>query len=516
MSTVSVTIASVDLTNHCVFERCSFTSQMNGVAGTFEVYLRDYDRTLSFTTGAEVVLSIDSVAVFGGYVTAVGMTSFAPAADTSGDYHLRLWHLTGVDYNILFDRRVARDTANYLKAPIEFPSALTHDGDVLKSLVNDYADMAGFSTSGIANVAPLGMPTGWKYPVAPGSYLRTTFESLLKRAAATYFIDAGKVVNWVPYDAVTKSWGFSDAPDHSTRFGFSSVEGVQDGMQMANDVLIWGGSNIAGATGGVVFARYQDAVPSLATGPNSYVEYGAPVGGSSIDLHGRWQHAEVNVSQTGNLTLDGVKAVAQAVLNGPPGTDATGAEKGLRNPQWSFTFDWNSSQVPAGDPVRAGDIVPVDLTAFGVSQLAPVRSVTISFPDALEDPATAEHLVHFRGTFGLQLSDSFLLWRYIIQGNARNAAAEPVVRAVTQASTHTMMGASFLGIPTPGTGNGSTTVFTIPFGYVPGTLQVFVDGKLKTPGTDYTESDYTTGEFTMAVAPASGLAMMAAATTLAA
>ena len=91
---------------------------MNGVPGSFDIYVRDPDRSLSFTTGTEIALTIDGVTLFGGYILQIGMTSFAPAANTSdlGSYDLALWHLSGPDYNIAFDRRVYRNTADYLNA----------------------------------------------------------------------------------------------------------------------------------------------------------------------------------------------------------------------------------------------------------------------------------------------------------------------------------------------------------------------------------------------------------------
>ena len=117
MSSVVITVTPVggsplDITNACVFSRCSFESQMNAVPGRFDLYVRDPNLTLSFTTGSEILLEVDNVPLFGGYVTQVGMTSFAEAADTSNlaAYDLALWHLSGTDYNIILDRRVYRNT----------------------------------------------------------------------------------------------------------------------------------------------------------------------------------------------------------------------------------------------------------------------------------------------------------------------------------------------------------------------------------------------------------------------
>lgn len=54
----------------------------------------------------------------------------------------------------------------------------------------------------------------------------------------------------------------------------------------------------------------------------------------------------------------------------------------------------------------------------------------------------------------------------------------------------------------PSGGDGEQTIFkTLETRYVPGSLQVFVDGVLQTITTEYTESDPVAGEFTFVTAP---------------
>jgi hypothetical protein len=69
------------------------------------------------------------------------------------------------------------------------------------------------------------------------------------------------------------------------------------------------------------------------------------------------------------------------------------------------------------------------------------------------------------------------------------------VATVTDSSSSTTYGASYAGVPTP-TPNGSATVYTLPFGYIAGTLQVYVNGLIQRPGTDFTETDPAAGTFT--------------------
>ena len=493
-----------DITSSCIFDRCSFDSQMNGIPGTFDLYVRDPDQLLSFTTGSEIKATVDGVTVFGGYVTQIGMTSLAPAADTSDipDYDLRAWHLSGSDYNIVFDRRVVRNTANYLNS-IQVNSA--SDQTILTTLIGSYADMTDFSTAGIDAIATI--PDVTYVLLEQGKPVRHEFELLLLFAGAVYYIDGDKVVNWKAYDNVEKRWGFSDDPNHAAitaspasyqgaTYGFSKVEGKESGTEMANDAFAWGGSEWAGS-GGTVFSRETNAASVLA--------------------HGSWQHAEVHFGETLYKSQAGVDAVTAAIINGPPGTDATGQQKGLKNSQWSFTFTWFSDQVPllSGTPdhIKAGDLVTINLAVFGTTKLLPVRTLRVSFPDAFDgEPATDDRLVQFDATFGLQLSDAFTLWRYVIQNQNRVMIQTQAI--VTDDSTTTTFGASYSGIPTPAT-DGVTTVFTIPFGYIASTTQVYLNGLLQRLTTDYTESDNVAGEITLVSAPLSTANIEVAAFTLA-
>lgn len=495
MSTVTIEVKApggsfTDITDDCLFERCSFTSNFNGAPGSFDVYVRDPLQTHFFDTGYEIRCTIDGSNALGGYVTMVGMTSLADAAAMPvdpADYDMRVWHLTGADYNIAFDRRVFRNTSDYLSI-IKINE--TVDGAILRAAVGSYADMGDFDTSQITDIATI--PDITYVLLQQGWAVRKEFETLLPFSGAVYYIDGAKNIIWKSYDDAEKRWGFSDDPNYNTitsspnsyqgaTIGYSQVEATQDGSMMANDVLVWGGSEFAGS-GGTVFHRSQDS--------------------TSQTNHGRWQHSETHFGEQWYKTSAGVTAAADAILNGPPGADATGQEKGLKFPQWQFTFTWNSERVPKLSGVKnhivAGDLVTIELSMFGTTKLLPVRSLTTSFPNAFEPDGT--HLVEFRGTFGLQLSDSFSLWRYVIKN--QNRVSVQTQTAVNNSSTSSVPGAQYSGEPTPAT-DGSTTVFTIPFGYIAGTVEVYLNGLIQRPGTDFTESDPDAGEITMSSPPLS-------------
>lgn len=514
MSVVEIDIKApggswVDYTDSCVFSRCTFQTQMGGVSGRFDVYLRDDTGAYSFTTGSEIRLTVDGVEMFGGYVLMKGMTSFAEAADTSdlANYRLRLWHLSGPDYNVVLDKRFFRNTSDWTHS-IRVNSAV--DGVVLRTALGSYADLSDFDTTTmVADIAT--QPDTTYIVIQQGWELRKEFETLLNFSGAVYYVNPSKQFVWQPYESVEKRWGFSDAPNKNpitsspatyqgATYGFASVKVTEDGTYFANDIFMWGGTAFS-PTGGTVLARRQDATTSHTSTSSYYVDDGTVVAGSSIDVHGRWQYAEQHFGDSHYATVNQAKMAAENMLLGSVG-GTEGQAKGLRYPQWQATFRWLSSHVPllsgVPDHIRAGDLVNIELQTFSESRLLPLRSMTITFPDASEDATEAGRIVAFEGTFGLQLSDSYLLWRYIQKQRiaAQQAAAvAPVTPSVTPSSGTTVYGASFVGTPTP-TPNGSATLFTLPFGYIASTLAVYVNGLVQRPGTDFTETDPAAGTFT--------------------
>jgi hypothetical protein len=430
------------------------------------------------------------------------MSSLAPAAPTSdlSTYDLRTWTLSGPDYNIIFDRRFWRNTSDYLHL-IDL-TAFTTDGAILRQAVDNFADASDFSSSGILDIATIASGD----QLAQGDPLRKEFENLSQFGGAVWYIDPGKVFRYLPYDDVLKRWGFSDTPNKTpitvspdayqgATYPFRGVEGTEDASFMVNDALIWGGSQFAGSGGGTVFSRSQDA--------------------TSISAHHRWQTAETHFGERLYSIQAQVDARSDVIINGPPGADITGQQKGLKYPQWQFTFTWFSTDVPllsgVPDHIRPGDIVTIILDVFGVTQLLPVRELRISFPDAFDADGT--HLVQFDGTFGLQLSDPYSLWRYLLTAKTRLQTAVNVPSVVGDTSTATAYGAQYSGTPTPAP-DSAATVFTIPFGYISGSPQVYLDGLLKTPAVDYTESNNTAGQITFVVAPTTGSVIIVVALTL--
>jgi hypothetical protein len=458
-----------------VYAPTNFTSSINAVPGNCQIYVRDPHVVYDFQTGKEVQLVLDGEPVWGGYLTQVSRQHFFP------DSEAPLWVLNGVDYNVVFDKRVLRNPANYTEQIPKMPGD-TMDGDALKTLLSDYADMDGFSTTGIDNVvcvSPRADPDevcdpDEKYaPPQQGERLRVPFEDFGRLSAAMFWIDGAKVIHYHAIESLEADFGFSDNPNNTDRFGFRNATMIEDGSVIVNDALVWGGSELAGA-GGTVFHRTQDA--------------------TSQSIHGRWQTGEVHVGEVHYGRQGGVTARANAIVLGPPGIDLYNSQKGLRYPQWQVDASWFHHRVPGF--LHPGEIVPLDFSIFGQEQPLPLRSLAITFPVIREEAMT---YVQYQGNFSIEMSDPFTLWSMLMRVQFRKV--RPLLGAATDDSENTRFGAygSFNATHVSG------LTYQIPFGYVSGLLMVYSQGLALTPGVDFHETNNERGTFTLETAPAGTL-----------
>ena len=504
--------SAVDIANHAVITKAGFNSASNANPGDCEVVLRDPDRTLSFTTGKRLKLFIDGQPMWAGYCLIKGGTSFFPAGDGKEDTKARSFVLRGVDNNRLMDARVFRNTANYLKAPPNI-TVDRYDGYLLRYALANYFDMPSYIDI-VTNIDDVQYPSGgnitaaqpWAWPTQ-GSKLRVLAEDLARWSAAVYYIGPDDAVHYHAVQDRECSWGFSDRPNRApitqttpfegSYIGFRELLADEDGSQLATDAFVWGGSPFAG-TGQTVFHR--------ATDTNLEAE------------HGKWQLAEMHFNETNYKLQKGVDQRAHMIVYGSPTHDLSLSEpgsvvgegpRGLRFPQWSYTFSWTQKDIPKLSGVRRhlypGDIVPIQLWAFSedggttpLTKFLPLRSLRISFSSGTQE---GKAHVQFYGAFDLRNEDSKFLWKYLRGREPR--VANTTIITVTDAATDSPQGGFGQFVPTPAP-DGSNTVFFTKFPYIPDTTQLYVNGLFKARGTFYTESDPDTGEITLATPPTVG------------
>jgi hypothetical protein len=476
-SVVEIRVGGVDYTNHCIWDRAHFEFNQNAVPGTFEITLRDLEQSIGpFTTGDEIELLIDGDREYGGYVTQVSRTFVLPADKIPTTS--RAWVLRGVDYNIMFDKRVTRRPANYLRH-LPFFHGDDFDGDLITFFCNNYIDLPpGFEAgSQIDNVAYPFFETspdpdrvgGWKQQ---GTVWREQMELMAQWSGAVWYVDPDKVVHYHALETATADFGLSDDPDGTTTVGVRDVTATEDASGMVNDAFVWGGSEW---TQGVVFARAERS--------------------TSIDDHGRWQYAEHHFGEDGYKLQRGVDGRADLIVDGH--STIVGYNPGKRFPQWEVQATWFGENVPAGaDHLRAGELVTIDLTTFGGALspiVLPCRSVNVSFVGV---DVTGNGHVKFDGQFGLSLDDPFTIWGYLRA--LRHKRTSPVA-AADDTITESTYGS--FGQFTPISLGGGVYDLPNDLGYVGGTTTVYHQGVLLAKGTDYTESDPVSGEITLSITP---------------
>lgn len=513
----------LDIAAHAVIKMATFSASASAQPDTCEIVLKDVDRELSFTAGRRLKLIVDDNPMWAGFLMAFSRGSFFEGGDGLQDTISRQWVLRGVDNNVLLDKRVLRNPDDYTAA-IPDITTNTFDGDILRQAFTDYIDTPSWldADTCIDNVAiPSGSAGGisedepWAWP-QHGSKLRLLFEDLAQFSAAVYYVGPDDCVHYHSIQDSESRWGFSDRPNNNAitgaagfqgaYWGFREVRAVEDGSQIVTDALVWGGSEFADPDGAVVFARATD---------------------STLETeHNKWQLAETHFGQRFYKTQVGVTQRANVIVYGNPAGASGGAEpgsvtgegpRGLRFPQYQYTFVWYEEPTISGTAqhIYPGDVVPIELWAFsedgGTTPLRkwlPLRQLKITFPDGAEN---GQAIVRYEGGFDLRNQDSKFLWTFLRQ---RGDSPVQPTQTVTSGGGSPLYGSFGQFVPTPEP-DGVEDVFTVPYGYIEGTTAVWKDGIRQLLTTDYTESDPEAGEITFTSPPASGSQLFVTDRTLA-
>jgi hypothetical protein len=497
-SQIIIKIDGTDITHLVLFESCSFDSQMGALPGTFEFTVKDRFQAVSFHTGSEITLDVDGTRLYGGFVTQVSEKFAIPADLTAvpASVQTRQWVLRGVDYNILFDKRVMRNTSDFTHHLGTYPAG-SHIGDLVKDpLCAHFLDIpAGFDTTSLVDAAVIDTPgTASAAWMEQGTLWRQQME-YFARWGVVYYINAQKKLYVREVEDSLARWMFSDKPNrlpipvgygYTPQIGFREGEFTEDGTLIINDAFVWGGSEWSN---GIVFARRENA--------------------ASIAAVGRWETAE---TYFGQLKSQGqVNARANVIVDGTVSGTSGSTTRGYVNPQKMAKVTWFSHIVPrdpnlsnARSHLRPGDITTFVMYTLGADTAhplvmdLPLRSVTITFP-SLDTDGSA--WVQFEGTFGLQLSDPWWLWKYLRDRNPQIPAAPIAVSTTPSDPNPYGTTGQYNLVPAP---DGSNKVFYLENGlaYLNGSTEIYVNGLRYFQPSNYTESDPTNGQITFVVAPA--------------
>ena len=495
MSVIVISVGGNDVTNNVIAAPTTFESLAAAQPGTCELHLRDFDQTLSFTTGDAITVTLDSAPLWTGYVINISQSYAAPVLDTvtvaPSAVTGRIWILRGVDLNILFDKRIIRNTADYLQE-LPFFDVTRYDGDLITNVLSTYLDISGDSldvSTYVDDVIKPGDPeddglTGTAaWPYGQSAKWREQMDFLISMSGAVYYLDAGRNLHYHAWETVEATWGFSDTPNGTTTIGPREVKVTEDGSVIANDAFVWGGSEWSD---GVVFARKTDA--------------------ASIAAHGRWQTNDggPHFGEDYYKNQHGVDARAEVIVEGAPNSVTSGPQRGLKYSQYKLDLTWFSTKVPSNQHLIPGQIVTSTFTVLGITALAlPLRRVKMSFPTLNE---SGDPYVKFEGSLSLQQNDPQSLWVYLraTQRERNRLVNQNRISTADNTVTAPVYGALYGAAPIPAP-DGATTVFTLDpdtLAYIGGTTDVYSGGLHLIPGVDYTESDPNAGEITFASAPA--------------
>jgi hypothetical protein len=344
VSTIAIAIDGTDITDDVDLKTATFTTLANGSPGTFKIRIRDSNFGRSVRAGAEITLDIGGVRRFGGYVLRPGRM-YAFAVDDTSDVTKTTRYLTieGVDYNVLFERRVVRDKADPANVALRSWAKGSHDDTIIKYVFDNYTDLGadGVTYDGVTHV---GSPNPDKAGVVASGGLRfgDAMREINRLISAVWHIGPDKDLKFVDVDIPDASVGMSDQPG-AGQIGYREFSHVSNGTGLVNDAMVWG-AGIGAAR--MAFGRVQSA-PSQAA-------------------HGLWQYGEFTTQLFRQTSVD---ERAGSIVNGTPQS-----KRGGKDDQIS----WN---VTTYDPSFViGQKVAIESNVYGVSDVVPIRRMTITFP----------------------------------------------------------------------------------------------------------------------------------------
>jgi hypothetical protein len=360
---VSITVSGIDVSDWAIFPECEFSCGIKTEPGQFTLSL--LDGGFEFIGGENVRLYIGEKLYFGGHVMSVTRTNLFPAGNELGDANKLV--LSGTDYSHILDRFIAYDHLDGRKELKSFKSGVS-EGAVLRYCFAHYFDVpdgmevGSYITSGVA-IDTDGQP--WK-AVRPGDSMKSLLSLLSRTTKSVWFIDPYFRLHVQEQYERVGSYSLADdvgSDAEGNVIGIRDVTLWEDMTQMANDALVWGVENDP-----VVFHRTTSD--------------------GSVGKYGTWQQGEWSQQMYKN---ESVTQRARMIV------ERLGLEP--------FKF-FRATVFRHG--IYPGDLVPVSLTQFGISQEYTCKRMTVRFiapstPSIIldlglkpEDPWTPFDMVPFR------------------------------------------------------------------------------------------------------------------------
>lgn len=356
---VTIRYDGIDITSCVILEGCRFTGQANGAVGVCVLKVKDAGHVFSFVTGRTITLEVNGQVEWGGFVSRVRYGFFfVGSLEAPGDV-VRYFEISGVDWNIFFQKRVIFDKAKPTNMQLTTFPADTDDDVVLKYYLANHADLSGDGIS-VAGIEHVGTPSqDDEISGAAGWTLGDLARYLRFNTGAIDYIDPDRDYIHTDVDTPDAPAALTDLVFDDDKIGhvrYRELEIDADGGGLRNDALVWG---MGQGNVEAVFNRTQD--------------------GDSISTHGLWQVARVLTSVWRQETVD---RVADSLVYGSPQSRRGGKDDARAVQCIVFVQGF-----------RVGQKVDFTSSIWGYNEVLPIRTMEIDFPTA-KDPRYRMVLSH--------------------------------------------------------------------------------------------------------------------------
>jgi hypothetical protein len=194
-----LTVGGVDITDDVEFTKSNFVSLVNGTPGTCLITIRDPGRTFDFTPGARILLKINNLNVWAGYLLKVRRVYPFIAHSPSG---IRLYELVGLDINLLFTKRFVYKQSDPTMDKVTFAGG-TLDTTALTTLFTSWIDLSGDdldTSSLVTSVGPMSPTDQDASPIWPGQTWAVTMGMIGRMLAPVWYLNPDRKLVWGDVD----------------------------------------------------------------------------------------------------------------------------------------------------------------------------------------------------------------------------------------------------------------------------------------------------------------------------
>lgn len=356
-SNIVIRYDGTDITSNVMLRDAQFITKTNGSVGQAKLFVKDAAHSFGFVTGKDLTVDIDGFRAWGGYVVRAKKKFFFPAQDTTDDQEVvRGWEIEGVDYNVLFQKRIIFSSA-HPTTKIAFQYGVdVYDDTIIKDIVANYLDLAGLgiSTDGVERIdKPIFDIPGNNHRgsvASAGDMWATAMRSIARATGAVFYISPTKVLTYTDVDQ-TGPWTLTDQPADTWDVPYRELNINFNGTGLVNDMLVWGA---ASGSPRVVFKRVQDA-PSIAD-------------------HDRWQAGLFSQALYRQSSTD---RIANSYVYGSPLN-----KRGGKDDQVSFNCVTFFPRFYAGMKIHCVSAI------YDYDDVVPLRTAELTFPTKPSDPNT--------------------------------------------------------------------------------------------------------------------------------